>query len=43
MRRYELIDGPSQKFWEITLEGETIKRRWGRLGTSGQHNSKSFP
>tara|TARA_R110002073_G_scaffold208011_2_gene368286 strand:+ start:19497 stop:20708 length:1212 start_codon:yes stop_codon:yes gene_type:complete len=43
MRRYELIDGSSQKFWEITLEGELVKRRWGRLGTSGQRSSKSFP
>jgi uncharacterized protein (TIGR02996 family) len=43
MRRYELIDGSSQKFWEISLEGENIMRRWGRLGSSGQSNTKNFP
>ncbi len=43
MRRYEFIDGPSQKFWEITLEGDDIKRRWGRLGTKGQRSTKTFP
>ncbi len=43
MRRFEFIDGSSQKFWEITLAGTDFTVRWGRIGTEGQTQHKSFP
>src|SRR6218665_1670082 len=43
MRRFELIDGSSQKFWEIELQGSDFTVRWGRIGTDGQSQQKSFP
>jgi predicted DNA-binding WGR domain protein len=41
MARYELIEGSSKKFWEITLDGSALTTRWGRIGTSGQSKTKS--
>lgn len=38
----ELKDGRSQKFWEITLAGESHTVRFGRIGTAGQSRTKSF-
>ena len=43
MRRFEFIDGSSNKFWEIALEDMGFSVRWGRLGTDGQTQRKSFP
>lgn len=42
MRRFELSDGKSNKFWEISSEGKSITVRFGRMGTSGQTQTKSF-
>jgi predicted DNA-binding WGR domain protein len=42
MARYELIEGSSKKFWEITLDGSALTTRWGRIGTSGQSKTKAF-
>ncbi len=41
-RRCEYSDGSSNKFWEITVSGNTHLARWGRIGTSGQTKEKSF-
>ncbi|EAQ80603.1 AAA domain-containing protein [Blastopirellula marina] len=38
----ELKDDRSQKFWEITLSGNSHTVRFGRIGTSGQSRTKSF-
>ena len=43
MRRFELVEGKSSKFWEIELDGESFEVRWGRIGTNGQSQTKSFP
>ncbi|ATB30739.1 WGR and DUF4132 domain-containing protein [Melittangium boletus] len=43
MRRFEFTDGSSQKFWEIDLQGTGFTVRWGRIGTDGQTQQKSFP
>jgi len=43
MPRYEFVQGKSQKFWEITLEGKAFTTCWGRLGTEGQSATKTFP
>jgi len=42
MRRFEFQSGSSSKFWEIALEGSAFMVRWGKLGTSGQQQEKSF-
>jgi len=36
MPRYELSEGTSNKFWEITLDGSAFTTVWGRIGTAGQ-------
>lgn len=42
MRRFEFVEGSSSKFWEIGLEGSSFTVRWGRIGTTGQTQTKSF-
>lgn len=42
MRRFEFVEGASKKFWEIALNGAEFEVRWGRIGTSGQSQTKSF-
>lgn len=42
MRRFEFKDGSSNKFWEISLAGETYSVRYGRIGADGQSSSKAF-
>jgi predicted DNA-binding WGR domain protein len=43
MGRYEFVEGTSSKFWEITLSGSSFTVRYGRIGTSGQTQEKTFP
>ena len=42
-RRFEFQGGSSQKFWEIALSGNSFTVRFGRIGTAGQSQSKTFP
>ena len=41
-RRFEFITGNSAKFWELTVAGSDVTVRYGRLGTGGQTQTKSF-
>jgi DNA ligase 1 len=41
-RRFELVEGSSQKFWEIRREGVDVTVRYGRIGTEGQSKTKGF-
>jgi predicted DNA-binding WGR domain protein len=41
-RRFEFIGGGSQKFWEISIAGKSFAVRFGRIGTAGQSQTKSF-
>ena len=41
-RAFELADGKSSKFWEITLSGNDVTTRWGRIGTAGQSTTKTY-
>ncbi|MBT3220953.1 MAG: WGR domain-containing protein, partial [Proteobacteria bacterium] len=43
MPRFEFSDGRSNKFWEITLNGNEYHVQYGRIGTVGQSSNKSFP
>uniref|UniRef100_UPI00037B260F WGR domain-containing protein n=1 Tax=Paracidovorax oryzae TaxID=862720 RepID=UPI00037B260F len=42
MRRFELIEGSSSKFWEVEQAGSGLNIRWGRIGTAGQSQTKAF-
>jgi DNA ligase 1 len=41
-RRFEFADGSSDKFWEIDIAGAAVTVRYGRTGTNGQTNTKTF-
>jgi predicted DNA-binding WGR domain protein len=36
VRRFELVEGSSSKFWEIKVDGASFTVTFGRLGTAGQ-------
>ncbi|MCA9615888.1 MAG: WGR domain-containing protein, partial [Myxococcales bacterium] len=42
MRRFELVEGSSSKFWEIAQEGSAYTVCYGRIGTSGQTQTKDL-
>ncbi len=42
MRRFEYSAGGSDKFWEIELVGDSFTVNYGRIGTKGQTQTKSF-
>ena len=41
-RRFELIEGGSRKFWEVGRNGTEMTIRYGRLGTNGHTQTKTF-
>ena len=41
-RRFEFTGGTSDKFWEISVTGKEVSVCYGRRGTTGQTNTKSF-
>jgi predicted DNA-binding WGR domain protein len=43
MKRFEFIEGGSKKFWEIGQSGCEMTVRYGRIGTNGQTQTKTFP
>jgi DNA ligase 1 len=42
-RRFEFVEGASAKFWEITTSDASVTVRFGRIGTTGQEQTKTFP
>jgi len=42
-RYFEFVDGSSNKFWEIWMDGCDVTTNWGKIGTGGQTKTKSFP
>src|SRR5579864_2109861 len=42
MPRYEYSEGSSNKFWEITLDGNNVVTHYGRIGSDGQSTTKPF-
>ena len=42
-RRFEFNEGNSRKFWEISQNGVEMTVRYGRIGTTGQTQTKSYP
>ena len=43
MRRFELSEGKSHKFWEIDIQGTSFTVRYGRIGANGKSGTKTFP
>jgi len=43
MRRFELVEGSSSKFWQIDQDGNKLTIQWGKIGTAGQSQVKDFP
>jgi len=41
-RYFELVEGTSRKFWEITVTETTLTVRFGRIGTNGQQQTKNM-
>ncbi|HUE72510.1 MAG TPA: DNA ligase [Pirellulaceae bacterium] len=41
-RYFEFVEGKSSKFWEISQAGREVTVRYGRIGTDGQTQTKSF-
>ena len=41
-RRFEFVSGSSAKFYEVEITGSEVSVTFGRLGTGGQTQSKSF-
>src|SRR6266481_4755564 len=41
-RYFEFSEGTSNKFWEITMSGNDVKTRYGKIGTPGQQTLKEF-
>jgi predicted DNA-binding WGR domain protein len=42
VRHFEFIGGGSSKFWEIAVTGNSFTVRFGRIGTAGQSQTKTF-
>jgi predicted DNA-binding WGR domain protein len=42
VRHFEFTSGSSQKFWEISISGSAFTVRFGRIGTAGQSQTKTF-
>jgi predicted DNA-binding WGR domain protein/cell wall assembly regulator SMI1 len=42
-RRFELVEGTSSKFWEISVEGDTVTVTFGKIGTAGSSKDKTHP
>jgi DNA ligase 1 len=43
MKRYfEFVEGSSAKFWEITVNGNDVTVRFGRIGANGQTQTKTL-
>jgi predicted DNA-binding WGR domain protein len=43
MSRYELIEGTSRKFWDVSVRGTRVVVNWGRIGTEGQSKTFELP
>ena len=41
-RRFEFLSGSSAKFWEVTVAKDAVTVCFGRIGTAGQAQTKSF-
>jgi predicted DNA-binding WGR domain protein len=38
-----MSEGSAHKFWEVVVRGTKVAVRYGRIGSEGQSNVKTFP
>jgi DNA ligase-1 len=43
VRRFELVEGTSGKFWEVWVTGNEMTTRSGKIGNQGRKTLKRFP
>ena len=43
VRRFEFSEGTSNKFWQISRNGNDVTVCFGRMGTKGQAKTNTFP
>jgi uncharacterized protein (TIGR02996 family) len=43
MRTFEFSDAKSHKFWNVAVDGTSFTVTYGKIGTAGQTQTKSFP
>jgi DNA ligase-1 len=41
-RYFECVEGGSSKFWEVSVNGNIVTTRWGKIGTAGQTKTKTY-
>jgi DNA ligase-1 len=41
-RYFEYVEGKSSKFWEVSVTGNEMTLRYGRMGSQGQSKTKAF-
>lgn len=41
-RRFICTKEGASKFWEVTVDGDQLTIRFGRIGTNGQTQTKAF-
>ena len=39
-RYFEFVEGTSSKFWEVWVEGNELRTRYGKIGAAGQTTVK---
>jgi predicted DNA-binding WGR domain protein len=42
MRRFEFSEGSSNKFWQVDQRGASLLIQWGKIGATGQSQTKDF-
>lgn len=42
MKRFEFTQGASRKFWEVGVTGRDLQVSWGRIGSDGKQQVKTF-
>src|SRR5262249_28631259 len=42
-RRFEFVEGTSNKFWEVWVDGTNLYTQYGRIGSAGQTTVKNYP
>ncbi len=42
-RHFEFVEGRSSKFWEVWVQGNEVRTRYGRIGSGGQVTIKDYP
>ena len=43
MRTFEFSDAKSHKFWNVAVDGASFTVTYGKIGTAGQSQTKTFP